>query len=72
MWPFSYTGLKIVQDQKIAEALEHYRFSAAQGTQKRGLLQTTGVFLARFTNFSARKPKATFSGCDEEVEGTAS
>jgi hypothetical protein len=72
MWPVSYTGIKIIQDQKIEEALEHYRFSARQETQKRELLQTFGAFLARFTNFSARKPKATFPGCDGEVEGTVS
>jgi len=68
----SYTSMKIVHDQKIEEALEHYRFSAGQETQKRGQLQTFGAFLARFTNFSARKPRATFPGCDGEVEGTVS
>jgi hypothetical protein len=65
----SYTSMKIVHDQKIEEALEHSRFSAGQETQKRGLLQTFGAFLARFTNFSARKPKATLPGCDGELEG---
>jgi hypothetical protein len=26
MWPVSYTGIKIIQDQMIEEALEHYAF----------------------------------------------
>ena len=65
----SYTGLKMIHDQKIQEALEQQRLYAGQETQRRGLLQTFGAFLARFTNFSARKPKATFPGCDGEVEG---
>ncbi len=68
MPPFSYTSLKIVQDQKIKEALEYDR-TAGQETQKRGLLQIFGAFLARFTNFSARKSKATFPSCDGETEG---
>jgi hypothetical protein len=72
MWPVSHTGLQIVQDQKIKEALEHYRFSAGQETQKSGLLQTFGTFLARFTNRSAREPKATSPFCNGEVKGTIS
>ncbi len=68
MQPFSYTYLKIVQDQKIKEALEHSRFSTGQETQKRGLLQNCGAFLARFTPFSTRKPQATSSFCGRDVE----
>jgi len=58
----SYTSMKMIQDQKIEEALEHQRLYTGQETQKRGLLQTFGAFLARFTNFSAREPKATYPG----------
>jgi hypothetical protein len=64
MPPFSYTGLKIVHDQKIEEALEHYRFAEAQRTQKRGVLQSVTAFLARFTNISAQKAKTTIPGCE--------
>ena len=72
MGPFSYTGLKIIHDQKIEEALEHHRFFVGQETQKRGLPQTFGTFLARFINFSAQKPNTTSPLCDWEVEETLS
>jgi hypothetical protein len=65
MSPFSsYTGLKIVHDQKIEEALEHYRFVEAQRTQKRSMLRSATAFLARFTNISAQKAKATIPSCE--------
>jgi hypothetical protein len=72
MWPISYTGIKIIQDQKIDEALEHYRLSEEQETQKRGLLQKSGAFLARFTHVSAQKPKALSPSGERKVEETAS
>ncbi|HLZ59036.1 MAG TPA: hypothetical protein VKR06_19000 [Ktedonosporobacter sp.] len=49
MPPFSYTGTKLIQDEKIQEALERYRFSAEQKTPKQGLLHSFGKALARFT-----------------------
>jgi hypothetical protein len=70
MWPYPYSGLKIVHDQQIKEALEHYRFSAEQAAQKRSLHQTFGAFLARFTHSSAQKPEATLPTCDVEEKGT--
>ena len=53
----SYTSMKMIQDQKIEEALEHQRLYTGQETRKRGLFQTFGLFLARFTHFSVRKPQ---------------
>lgn len=70
MWPAPYTGLKVVHDQEINEALEDYRFSVEQATQKRGLAQTFGALLARFTNSSAREPEATLPVCDRKVKKT--
>jgi hypothetical protein len=55
MWPIPYTGLQAVHDQKIEEALERSRFSTEPARPKRGLRQIFSVFLARFTNFAARK-----------------
>ena len=63
MHPFSYTGLKIIHDQKIQEALEQQRLYAGQETQRQGLLQTFGKFLARFNKQSGRKQEEPFPGC---------
>ena len=60
MHPFSYTGLKIIHDQKIQEALEQQRLNTGQETHSQGLLQTFGKFLARFTNHSGRKQEGPF------------
>jgi len=66
----SYTGLKVVYDQQIQEALEHHHFSGGQETQTPDLLQTFGPFLARFITFVAPKPEATTPLCNREVKGT--
>jgi hypothetical protein len=50
MHPFSYTGLKIVHDQKIQEAMKQQCLYARQETQWQGLLQMFSKFLARFNN----------------------
>ena len=63
MYPFSYTGLKMIHDQKIQEALERQRLYAEQETQRPGLLQTFGKFLARFTNRSGQKQEGPCPGC---------
>ena len=63
MHPFSYTGLKIIQDEKIQEALEQQRLEAGQGTRRQGLLQTFGKFLARFSNQSGHKQERPLPGC---------
>jgi len=44
MQPFSYTGLKIIHDQNIQEALEQHRLYAGQQTHRPGLLQMFGKF----------------------------
>jgi hypothetical protein len=63
MYPFSYTGLKIIHDQKIQEALEQQRLYAGQETQRQGLLQTIGKFLARFNKQSDRKQVEPLCDC---------
>jgi hypothetical protein len=72
MPPFFYTGIQIVHDQKIKEALEDHRLSTKQATPKRSLFQIFSAFLARSVSFSAHKPETNFHGCDVEAKGTAS
>jgi hypothetical protein len=48
MHPVSYTGLKILHDQKIEEALEQQRLSTEQETQGKSLFQAFGSLLAHF------------------------
>jgi hypothetical protein len=60
MYPFSYTGLKTIHDQKIREALEHQRFYVGQEAQRQRLLETFVKFLARLTIQSSRKQE---EGC---------
>ncbi len=67
MHPFSYTGLKIIHDQKIQEALEQHRLYAGQETQRQGWLQTFEKFLARFTNHSGRKQEGPLPCCTWRV-----
>lgn len=59
MQPFSYTALKVVQDQKVAEALEQHRFAVKQ--ERRSLKQMFDGIIARFTrvpseNFIEKAP----------------
>ena len=54
MHPFSYTGIKIIHDQKIQEALERQRLYAGQETQRQRLFRAFGKFLARFNNRPTR------------------
>ncbi len=53
MYPFSYTGLKIVHDQEIQEALAQQCLDTGQATQRQGLIQMFKKFLARFNNHLA-------------------
>lgn len=68
--PFFHTGIQLIHDQQVEEALERYHISAQQETQRRALPQAIHTFLARFTNFSAHKPQAIFPDCDRKAEGT--
>ena len=54
MYPFSYTGLKLIHDQKVREALERERLYAEQKTQRRDLRQAFSEFLAGFNHRSTR------------------
>ncbi len=66
MWIGSYTGIKIIHDQKIAEALEYScTFTAEQKTQKHSLLHIVGTLLARQSTSSIRKSEiAPSSDCE--------
>lgn len=55
MYPFSYTGLKIIHDQKIQEALEHQQLDAEQKTQRRVLHQMFISLLVRSNRRAAQK-----------------
>ena len=61
MYP-SYTGLKIIHDQKIQEALEQQRLYAKQKMHRSSLLQAFDRLLARFN-----KPVEKCIICDEQV-----
>ncbi len=63
MQPFSYSGLKIIHDQKIQEALEQQRHYAGQEMRRQGLLQAFGKLFARFNNQSGRKQEESLPGC---------
>ena len=54
MYPFSYTGLKLIHDQKVREALERERLYAEQKTQRRDLRQAFSEFFAGFNHRSVR------------------
>jgi hypothetical protein len=69
---FSYTGLKIIHDEKIQEALEHQRLYAEQETQRQRLLQMFGKFLARFYKQSDRKQEGCLPDRSLCVECTVS
>jgi hypothetical protein len=51
---FAYTGMKIINDEKIQAALEHQRLYEGQETQRQGLLRAFGEFVARLKNRPAR------------------
>jgi hypothetical protein len=68
MYPFSYTGLKIIHDQEIQEALERKYPGVEQETQGQGLFQTFGAFLARFSHQHDQKQEKPLSSCDWSVE----
>jgi hypothetical protein len=69
MYPFSYTSLKIIHDQKVQEALERQRFDAGQDTGQ-GLFRAFGAFLARFKKHSDRKSADPLPDCAWEAECT--
>lgn len=50
MQPFSYSGVKIIHDQQIEDALERQRLHAGQESHRYGPLQALGKFFARFAD----------------------
>lgn len=72
MSPYSYTGVKIIHEQRIQEALERRRFAEERKARQHTLKHIVGVVLARFTSSSAHKPQATVACSDGAVECSAS
>ena len=62
---YSYTGVKIIHDQQIQEALEQQRLRAEAGTQRRNGRRAFGKLFARFASHSSRKTERTLPGCVE-------
>jgi hypothetical protein len=54
MYPFFYTSIKIIHDEKIQEALERQRLYAGRKTQRLRLFRAFEKFLARFNTRPAR------------------
>jgi hypothetical protein len=65
MHHFSYTSLKIIQDEKIQAALAQQRLDAGQAVHRQGLLQMFKKFLARFINYPAGSKQEPLSDCAE-------
>ena len=58
-----YSGMKVIHDQMIEDALERRRFYEGQATRKQSLRQTVGKVLTRFTVQSGRKQAQPLPGC---------
>ena len=71
MAPFSYTGIKVVHERMIKEALEHRRLSAPS-EKRRTPRKNISAFLTRFTSASTPKPQTPFSECAGQIECKAS
>jgi hypothetical protein len=72
MYPFSYTGLKIIHDQKVQQALEQHHHYAGQKTHRQNPLRAFGMLFVRFNKRSARKQEASFPAMLNECNCTAS
>lgn len=57
-----YSGMKVIHDQMIEEALERRRHYAGEKTRGQGLLKTFGKALARFTAQSGHKHESILPG----------
>ena len=57
MTPFSYTGMRLIHDEKVQEALERYRLYAGPKRQRPGLLHVFGKALARVTQGAGNEPE---------------
>ena len=66
-----YSGMKVIHDQQIEEALEYHRHYAGQETHRHGLLQTFGKVLARFTAQSGHKQESILPGSAGCARGEA-
>jgi hypothetical protein len=58
-----YSGMKVVHDEMIHEALERRRYYDGQEPHRHGLLKTFGKALIRFTAHSDEKQAQPLPGC---------
>lgn len=66
-----YSGMKVIHDQMIEEALERRRYYAGEKTHRQGLLKTFGKALARFTAQSGHKHESILPGSAGCARGEA-
>lgn len=63
MYPFSYTGVKIIHDQKLREAQEQRRRDAGQKTKRQRILRAFRVFLTSLHISFVQRPEESFPEC---------
>lgn len=64
MYPFSSTtGVKMIHDEMVQEALERQPIDTGEETQRPGLFQALGKVLARFNSQPAREQAKPVHGC---------
>ena len=66
-----YSGMKVIHDQMIEEALERRRYYEGQETHRQGLLKTFGKALAHFTAQSGHKHESILPDTTRCVHGEA-
>ena len=58
-----YSGLKIVHEVQVQEALERQRYSSEETRSREGLFQALGNMLGRFPRQSHRATTVVAGGC---------
>lgn len=72
MYPFSYTSIKVIHDQKVREALEQQHFSKEQKAQGQDLLQAFKKLFVRSDGQSAREQSKLLPDCTRCMGGSVS
>lgn len=68
MYPFSYTSVKVIHEQKVQEALEDRRFYTERKARRRGLFQMLRRFPTLFGSRSPQKQSDSLPACTESME----
>jgi hypothetical protein len=66
-----YSGMKVVHDEMIHEALERRRYYNGQEPHRQGLLKTFGKMLTRFTAHAEEKQEQFLPNCACPAQGEA-